>query len=205
MRRFRNGLNPALILVLAAILGAEPALGSDPPQSGAAAAKAPIGFAARSAEKQREAEAHALTVPTPNNARRWLRILTAEPHVAGTPADYKTAVFVRDQLREWGWKADIAELEVLLNYPEAPPVLNLQRPTSRRLQSGRSADRDRQGLRQHRGLRCFQWLWRLGHVYWTGRLRELRPTGGLHRARRRWGSTSRTRSCWPATASSFGD
>ncbi len=74
----------------------------------------------RSAEAQRTAEAHALTVPTPENARRWLRILTAEPHVAGTPADHKTAVFVRDKLREWGWKAEIAEMEVLLNYPDAP-------------------------------------------------------------------------------------
>ena len=40
-------------------------------------------------------EAQALTVPTPESARNWLRVLTAEPHVAGTPADYKTAVFVR--------------------------------------------------------------------------------------------------------------
>src|SRR5580693_2060424 len=58
-----------------------------------------------------------LAVPTPENARKLLRTLTAEPHVAGTQADYKTAVFVRDKLREWGWKADLEELEVLLNYP----------------------------------------------------------------------------------------
>ena len=90
------------------------------------------GFADRihpaSGKKQREAEAHALTVPTPDNARRWLRILTAEPHVAGTPADYKTAVFVRDKLREWGWKADLAEMDVLLNYPKNQS-LELYRPS----------------------------------------------------------------------------
>ena len=60
-------------------------------------------------------------MPTPENARKLLHTLTAEPHVAGTPADYKTAVFVRDKLREWGWTADIAELEVLLNYPSSTP------------------------------------------------------------------------------------
>src|SRR5262249_42680139 len=92
-----------------------------------------IGFSPRSLGRQRAAESHALTIPTPENARRWLRFLTAEPHVAGTPEDYKTAVFVRDKLREWDWKADLVELEVLLNYPSAPPKLTLQRPSSRGL------------------------------------------------------------------------
>ncbi len=119
-----------MILVLAAILGADPARGSDPPRSGSASSGSSIGFATRSGEKQREAEAHALTVPTPDNARQWLRTLTAEPHVAGTPADHKTAVFVRDKLREWGWKAEIAEMEVLLNYPYRPS-LKLERPIAR--------------------------------------------------------------------------
>ena len=58
-----------------------------------------------------------MLVPTPERARGWLRSLTEEPHVAGTPADYKTALMVRDNLREWGWQADLAEYEVLLNYP----------------------------------------------------------------------------------------
>lgn len=77
------------------------------------------GFSPKSQSKEEKAESHALTVPTPENARSLLRTLTEEPHVAGTPADYKTAVFVRDKLREWGWQAEISEYEVLLNYPEA--------------------------------------------------------------------------------------
>ncbi len=61
--------------------------------------------------------------------------MTAEPHVAGTPADYKTAVFVRDKLREWGWKAELEELEVLLNYPnsDTPPRLAIVRPITKKL------------------------------------------------------------------------
>jgi N-acetylated-alpha-linked acidic dipeptidase len=118
MRRSRNGMISPVILILAAIVGVDPALGAEP-----------IGFTPKSAEAHRTAEAHALTVPTPENARRWLRILTAEPHVAGTPADHKTAVFVRDKLREWGWKAEIAEMEVLLNYPWSQS-LKLTRPNS---------------------------------------------------------------------------
>jgi N-acetylated-alpha-linked acidic dipeptidase len=95
----------------------------------------PLGFSPRSRAGQLQAEARALAVPTPESARKWLRILTAEPHVAGTAADYKTAVFVRDKLREWGWQAEIKELEVLLNYPVvgAPASLNVERPIHKTL------------------------------------------------------------------------
>jgi len=88
----------------------------------------PLGFAPASRAAQAEAEAHALTVPTPDSARAWLRTLTEEPHAAGTPADHKTARFVRDKLRDWGWQAELAEYEVLLNCPAAPPTLQLVRP-----------------------------------------------------------------------------
>src|SRR5262245_25150891 len=135
MGRFRSGAGCWAALVWFVMLGTELAGGSEPPGSSATPPPDPngppalLGFAPRSTGPEREAEAQALTVPTPENARRWLRILTAEPHVAGTPADYKTAVFVRDKLREWGWKAEIAEIEVLLNYPILTS-LELRRPAS---------------------------------------------------------------------------
>ena len=94
----------------------------------ASASPSPIGFAPASRAAEAAAEAKAVAVPTPESARRWLRTLTAEPHAAGTPADYRTAVFVRDKLREWGWEADLAEYEVLLNYPSQPPTLTLNPP-----------------------------------------------------------------------------
>ncbi len=74
---------------------------------------------------------------SPNSLRALLRTLTEEPHVAGTPADYRTATFVRDKLNSWGWKAELEEFEVLLNYPvvrrkggaEPPtPSLEILRP-----------------------------------------------------------------------------
>jgi len=93
---------------------------------GLSASKAPLaqgddgpmfGFTSASKAAQGKAEAHALGIPTPDAARAWLRALTEEPHVAGTPADHKTAIDVRDKLRSWGWQADLAEYDVLLNYP----------------------------------------------------------------------------------------
>ncbi|SIO21276.1 N-acetylated-alpha-linked acidic dipeptidase [Singulisphaera sp. GP187] len=84
----------------------------------------PLGFSSARRATELEAETRALAVPTPAHARAWLRTLTEEPHVAGTPADHKTARFVRDKLQEWGWDASIVEYEVLLNYPENSRLAN---------------------------------------------------------------------------------
>jgi len=93
----------------------------------------PLGFTPGSAARELEAEAEALSIPTPENARKWLRRLTEEPHVAGTPADHETAIFVRDLLKEWGWKTDVVSYEVLLNYPSDTPFLKLSRPVAKTL------------------------------------------------------------------------
>ena len=111
--------------------GAQPQASNGGPGAGSESRSRPLGFLLTHAGRELEAEAKAVAVPTPENARNWLRTLTAEPHVAGTPADYKTAVFVRDKLREWGWKADLEELEVLLNYPAASPTLSIRRPVKK--------------------------------------------------------------------------
>jgi N-acetylated-alpha-linked acidic dipeptidase len=112
----------------------------------------PIGFAPSSRPAQAKAEALALTVPTPEKARAWLRILTEEPHPAGSAADHKTALFVRDRLREWGWQAELAEYEVLLNYPKptgrpgySSPHLKMLRPALKELsltEAPHPADKD---------------------------------------------------------------
>jgi len=156
-RNFLGGFSTIVLLSTLAggtVRGSEPQASGDPtlgatprppavgprapegsPPSARVGSSSPLGFTPRSSPGQLEAETHALSVPTSENARKLLRVLTAEPHVAGTPADYKTAVFVRDKLREWGWKAEIAEQEVLLNYPMIgnPPRLSLDRPVAKTL------------------------------------------------------------------------
>jgi N-acetylated-alpha-linked acidic dipeptidase len=131
----RDSLALAILVALwpGVIYASEPTTSS--PSGPTSSTPAPLGFTRRSRAEELRAEAAALAVPTPENARRWLRVLTAEPHVAGTPADHKTAIFVRDKLREWGWKADLQEQEVLLNYPLPghPPLLAIERPIARKL------------------------------------------------------------------------
>ena len=134
-KTWRRPLAVAWFVVLfpGALHGSEPTASS--PSGPTSSTAAPLGFMPRSRVDQLQAESSALAVPTPENARRWLRVLTSEPHVAGTPADFRTAIFVRDKLREWGWNADLQEQEVLLNYPldGHPPRLAIERPIARKL------------------------------------------------------------------------
>ena len=59
------------------------------------------------------------------SAREHLRLLTREPHIAGTKEDYDTAIYVRDQLRSYGLSAELKEYDVWLNYPNTPSMLEL--------------------------------------------------------------------------------
>lgn len=58
-----------------------------------------------------------LVVPDPKRAEEHLRILTAEPHVAGSPEDLKTAEYVAQKFREAGLETEIVEYKVWMNYP----------------------------------------------------------------------------------------
>ncbi|MBI5708836.1 MAG: M28 family metallopeptidase [Candidatus Eisenbacteria bacterium] len=116
-------LAPASLILALALPPAPPARAAEP------AAPARItGFRAAEVEAERAREAAACAVPKADSLRRHLRILTAEPHVAGTPADRATAEYVRDRLAAWGWEAKIEAIPVWLNYPKLSR-LELVEPT----------------------------------------------------------------------------
>jgi len=91
------------------------------------------GFAPSELIQQRRFEEQFRAVPKPASAREHLRILTAEPHVAGSMEDYKTAIYVRDQMRKYGIAADIEEYQVLLPLPKTPSVVEMIAPHRERL------------------------------------------------------------------------
>ncbi|HEX8632834.1 MAG TPA: M28 family metallopeptidase [Pyrinomonadaceae bacterium] len=102
-------------------------------QTSVAATVALDGFNAAESNVERQLEERFRAVPLPAAAREHLRTLTREPHVAGTPEDYRTAVYVRDQLRKFGISAELKEYQVLLPYPKRPTVLELIAPRRVRL------------------------------------------------------------------------
>ena len=85
------------------------------------------GFIPSSAAREAEFEQIFRSVPTPDQARRDLEVLTREPHVAGTPADYRTAQYVLRQFRDAGLDAEIVEYQVLMPMPKEVTV-ELVRP-----------------------------------------------------------------------------
>src|SRR2546425_543519 len=95
--------------------GVSPAGAGDP--AGGEAPRPRLGFFAGSREAERKAEMEMLTTPTPEKERAWLRALTEEPHVAGTPQGKKVAEYVRDRLAEFGLKAEMVPYDIWLNHP----------------------------------------------------------------------------------------
>ena len=95
-------------------------------------ARPPSGFSKASADANARFEKIALDTPTPANARKWLEALTAEPHVAGTPAEKKVAEYVRDRMTEFGLEVEMVSYNVFLNHPKKVS-LTMTAPTRQEL------------------------------------------------------------------------
>lgn len=92
------------------------------------------GFSPKLSPDERRIEDQFRAIPLAANAREELRRLTSEPHIAGSPEDYATAVYVRDQMRSFGLQSDLREYQVLLPYPRTPSIVELVAPRRERLQ-----------------------------------------------------------------------
>lgn len=89
----------------------------------ALAAQQPIpGYAPQTAARQRPAEEAAIRAPSPEIARRHSQALTAEPHVAGTPAQRRTADYVIQQMREMGLETEVRTYRVWLPHATSARV-----------------------------------------------------------------------------------
>src|SRR2546426_5511630 len=128
----------ALILLLAApqeFEGRERPHDAPPPDAKAESPSVPLGFSPHSFATEARLEADYLKIPNPAQCRRFLRRLTAEPHVAGTPGDRRVTQFIYDEFKRDGLDPEIVEYRVLLSYPRevavelvAPAALKLANP-----------------------------------------------------------------------------
>jgi len=97
----------------------------------AAAATAPtplFGFTAEESAAQRSIEQRFDADLKAEDLSAWLKNLSSEANHVGSPHDKANAEFVRDQLKQWGWDAQIEEF-----YPLYPTLkhhtLELVAPT----------------------------------------------------------------------------
>lgn len=91
------------------------------------------GFSQSKSQDERRIEEQFRSIPQPDSAREHLRRLTEQPHIAGTPEDFATAVYVRDQMRSFGLPAELKEYQVWLNYPKSDPIVELIAPRREKL------------------------------------------------------------------------
>lgn len=98
------------------------------------------GFYPESLAGQQKFEKQFLAVPDPKLAEEHLRILTAEPHIASSPEDHKTAEYVAKKFREAGLETEIVEYRVWMNMPaeisvdiKAPKMPHTRVPTPERV------------------------------------------------------------------------
>ncbi|MGH9535950.1 MAG: transferrin receptor-like dimerization domain-containing protein, partial [Terriglobales bacterium] len=102
------------------------------PPAAAAPSGALIGFTPRTAAAEQRWEARFQRLPDRARMRASLQRLTAEPHVAGTPADHATAEYVAGVFRRAGLRTRIIAYSVLLPYPKEVRI-TLVAPTRQRL------------------------------------------------------------------------
>lgn len=103
--------------------------------SSARVARVPLGFSPQSYPAKQRWEERYLEVPDPASCGRYLRRLTAEPHVAGTPGDRRVTEFIYGEFKRDGLNPEIVEYRVLLSYPKkisldlvAPAEVKLANP-----------------------------------------------------------------------------
>ena len=72
--------------------------------------------------QQAKIEEKFLAVPDPKLAGEELKTLTAEPHMASTPEDHKTAEYVAQKFRAAGLETEIVPYRVLMNQPKVVKV-----------------------------------------------------------------------------------
>ncbi len=91
---------------------------AEPAPAGLRAPDGLTGFAPSAIDAELARESRVADTIRPDSLRRHLRLLTEEPHVAGTPADRATAEYVRQRLAAYGWETRIEAVPVWLNYPK---------------------------------------------------------------------------------------
>jgi N-acetylated-alpha-linked acidic dipeptidase len=82
-----------------------------------ASAQTPTVFGYADFTAQAKIDADFIAVPDAKLAGQELKTLTAKPHIASSPEDHETALFVAQKFKAAGLEAEIVPYRVLLNQP----------------------------------------------------------------------------------------
>jgi N-acetylated-alpha-linked acidic dipeptidase len=76
------------------------------------------GFSANSAQTERAWENKFRAIPSTDNLREYMRLMSSHPHHVGSPWDQKNAEWMLARFKEWGWDAHIENFDVLFPTPK---------------------------------------------------------------------------------------
>ncbi len=86
------------------------------------------GFFGNSAQTERDWEAKFSAIPSTDNLREYMRLMSAHPHHVGSPYDRQNAEWMLSKFKEWGWDAHIENFDVLFPTPKER-LVELLEPT----------------------------------------------------------------------------
>ncbi|MBU6367199.1 MAG: M20/M25/M40 family metallo-hydrolase [Gemmatimonadetes bacterium] len=121
---------PFSTLLPAASLAVALAASSGAPLQAQPAPRPMPGYTPAAAAAQRRAEAAAIAAPQPARAKANGAALAREPHVAGTPAQKRTADYVIDRMKALGLETELKRYDVWLPHATAVSVTKLGRDTA---------------------------------------------------------------------------
>src|SRR5260370_12341757 len=79
-----------------------------------------LGFTPLHAAAEHQLESQFQSIPSPDKAREWHRIFTAEPHPAASDRNNQLADFVADEWRKQGWEdVTLRRYDVLHSRPRS--------------------------------------------------------------------------------------
>ena len=87
--------------------------------------RATPGYSPSAAASQRKLEADAIQAPVPTRAKSHSAALSKEPHVAGTPAQKRTADYVIAQMKAMGLETELRQYDVWLPHATSVKITRL--------------------------------------------------------------------------------
>ena len=76
------------------------------------------GYSAESSQTERQWEEKLRAIPSPENMRAYMKLLSAHPHHVGSPYDNQNAEWILGKFKEFGLDAQIEQFDVLFPTPK---------------------------------------------------------------------------------------
>jgi len=80
------------------------------------------GYSAESSQAERQWEEKLRAIPSPENLRAYMKLLSAHPHHVGSPYDKQNADWILGKFKEFGLDANIEQFDVLFPTPKERAV-----------------------------------------------------------------------------------